>query len=584
MSSIALKDLLDFHAIVGDSLNQTDFVPRIPDWLVANTRLKGRPWSFKDHEFQLEIVTESKREMACQKCSQVGLTETEIRRVLGFLSMLVGATAIYTLPTRVFAMKFAKSRVDPVIDGSPYLSSLVKSGSNGSEFKQIGSGSFYLGGAQNASQAISIPADYLVQDEIDFSNAAALSSYESRLRHSDIRVRRQFSTPTISGYGVNLLMDSSTQAHYTCTCSRCNTTSILDFFRDVVIPGFTRDPMSFDKADLLDPSVRWQQAYLACPKCRRSLDADLATPSARRWVHTFPSRTLAGFYVKPYDVIKYNSTSSVLEQVKGYLRRQDYFNFVHGITYRSDENEVNLGTVGNNTTIEFQTEGEGCFMGVDVGKKLYITITKFVSGKLCVLAVMTLAASDRTAEDLVEVYRAYGCFRLVMDAAPEWSLVKKVISLIGEYAQPCVYVEVNQRKPEAFYVKQEDHGMVMAARTTCFDLLVALINKGSVMFPRCDEMTLVKKHLHGMKRTEEYDDNGNKTPRWTKISDEDHYFHSLMYSWLAYSLDEPDILISQEVGMISILGSASKGESVIETGMSMREALELAGVSIGRRT
>ena len=583
-----LQELMEFHASVYDGLNLGNFVERLPEWICTNTAVKNKAWSFDAHEFQLGILKEDKPEMGCQKCSQVGLTELEVRRILAFSAMNVGVTGIYTLPTRNFAMKFAKSRVDTVIDRSPTLLKLLKSGANGSEFKQVGTSSLYFGGAQNASQAISIPADYLCQDEIDFCNAAALSAYESRIRHSDMKIRRMFSTPTVSGYGINQYMDTSTKGRYTVKCSKCNTESALDFFKDVVIPGFDNDFDKFEKGDLSDPRIKVDEAYLACPSCRNPIDRDLADASRRRWVHAHPSRTAAGYYVKPFDLIKYNPVSSLITQIKGYIRKQDYINFVHGETYKSDETEINLGTVNNNTTEREQDSGEGCYMGVDVGKRLNIFIGKPINGKLVILKAMTLMSSDSTAEDLEYIFNQYKCYRMVIDSAPEWSLCKQLLGALGEFVHPCVYVNENPKKPEAFTVKDgpDDHNMLNAARTTTIDCVVADVNKGKVLFPQTDEMLTVKKHFQGMKKTEEFDETGQKVSKWTKISDEDHYFHALIYCWLACKVDNPEIYEASTVSPTNILGAmtAMRDSGVgLETGVGIREALSLVGINIGKR-
>lgn len=579
-----LAELLEFHASVHDSLNLGNFIDRLPAWMCSNTFVKGKPWSFEDHEFQLDILRESKPEVGVQKCSQVGITEEEVRRMLGFLAMSTGVTAIYTLPTRNFAMKFSKSRIDTVIDRSPYLIKLLKPGANGSEFKQIGSSSLYLGGAQNASQAISIPADYLVQDEIDFSNPGAVTAYESRIRHSDIKVRRQFSTPTISGYGISLVLDGSSQARYLCKCSKCGTESAIDFFRDVVVPGLDKEFDKFEKQDLRNDKYKVHEAYLACPKCRRSIDRDLADRNRRRWVHAYPSRSMAGYYIRPFDLMKYNPTHSVIDQIKGYARLQDYHNFVHGLTYKSDETEINLSTVTQNTTEQFQDFSEGCYMGVDVGKKLNVVILKQNGPRLDVIAIMTVDSSEDTAGELEMIYNRYGCYRMVIDSAPDWTLCKIVLSKMGTFAHPCVYVNENPRKPEMFTIKEDDNNILLASRTTVIDVVVSEVNKGRMHFPNCDEMGTFKKHLHGMKKTEEYDDTGQRQSKWTKISDEDHYFHALIYAYLASKIDEPDILEATSVAPTTVLGATmGGGGDTIETGMSLREALAYAGIVAGRR-
>lgn len=577
---MSLIELLEFHSNIKESVTVGSYLDRIVDWMSTNTYTKGRNWSFKDHEFQLGIVKDPRREMVVQKCSQVGITELEVRRALGFISLNIGVTVIYTLPTRNFAMKFSKGRIDPVITTSPYLKKLMVAGADGSEFKQIGSGFVYLGGSQNASQAISIPADYLVQDEIDFCNPAAVSAYESRIRHSDHKVKRVFSTPTVSGYGVNKAIQETSQASYSFKCKRCNKESFIDFFKDVVVPGFEREFAKFEKADIFDERIHWRDAYLTCPKCRCNIDEALADPSTRRWVHKYPNKDMAGYYIKPFDLMKYNPTAKVIEQIKGYERLQDYHNFVHGVTYKSDENEINIATVMNNSVLDFQHEAEGCYMGVDVGKKLRVTIIKHVDGKWNVVALYTVLSSSDTAGELETLYNQYGCYRMVIDSAPDWTLCKIMLSKLQTFTHPCVYVEENAKKPEAFYIKEDDNNMMLASRTVCLDMLVRVINKGDMLFPRCDEMSEVRTHFGGMKRVEHFDDNGQRKASWTKISENDHYFHSTLYAFLAARVDEPEVAEGVTVAPVGIMGATFNTPNMsTDMGVSIKDALHFMGIS-----
>lgn len=580
--SVMLSDCLEFVSSVRDGLKKGSYLDRTPKWICDYTHIDGKNWSFKDHEFQLAIVSEPSREMAVQKCSQVGISEVEIRKCMSFLCMNPGRSAIFTLPTATLSLKFSKSRVDPVIDQSKFLSKLVKAGSNGSDYKQIGTSGFYLGGAQTTAQAISIPADYLVHDEIDFSNQAALSAYESRITHSNFKIRRKVSTPTVTGYGINKELEDSTKNRYACRCSHCEKVVFVDFFNDVVIPGLDKPFSKFDASDLKNPKYKIEEAYLACPLCRRNIEESLRDSSRRQWVKEHPEREVAGYYIRPFDLMKYNPTVPVIKRIRSYRKIQDYHNFTHGVTYTSDENEVNLTVVESCKTSEFLYQGSGYYMGVDVGKKLYVTIGKHVGDKFVIVAYHLVNASEDTAGELKTIYDQYGCYRMVIDAAPEWSLCRTLMSLLGSSVNACVYVKENARKPGIYTIKEEDN-MLLACRTSAFNLMVSEINKRKFIFPMSDVMITVKEHLHGMKKVEEIDENEERVSTWAKIG-EDHYFHSTMYCWLASMQDEPDILDIPTVCPITVVGAQFASDYEIETGMSVREALALAGISFARRS
>ena len=100
-------------------------IEELSRWVSENTFLEGRPYSYKYHEYQKKILDCPAREVVIRKCSQVGISEIAVRRSLGLAGMLSNFTIIYTLPTATFASVLTKTRVNPVINESPYLSSIL---------------------------------------------------------------------------------------------------------------------------------------------------------------------------------------------------------------------------------------------------------------------------------------------------------------------------------------------------------------------------------------------------------------------------------------------------------------------------
>ena len=48
----------------------------------------GQPWSFKDHEFQREIIRDTSSRISVRKCSQVGLSEIMVQKLLAMAASL----------------------------------------------------------------------------------------------------------------------------------------------------------------------------------------------------------------------------------------------------------------------------------------------------------------------------------------------------------------------------------------------------------------------------------------------------------------------------------------------------------------
>ena len=163
--------------------SQATALDEISRWISDNTYIGGKPYSYLNHEYQKRILDSTAREIVIRKCSQVGISEMSIRRSLAMCGMIRNFVTIYTLPTATFAATIAKTRVNPVINESPYLKE-VCTGVDSVEVKQFGNSFLYLKGAASSNAPISIPADCLVHDELDFSDPEVISQYQSRLTHS----------------------------------------------------------------------------------------------------------------------------------------------------------------------------------------------------------------------------------------------------------------------------------------------------------------------------------------------------------------------------------------------------------------
>lgn len=246
-------------------IKQTFSTDLIPNWICDNTKLKGKPFSYKDHEYQLKIVQDPSPEKITMKCSQIGLSELTFRETLAILRMLPGTTAIYTMPSSKQVEKIVKTRIDPIIAESDDLLSCISNDVNSSEVKQFGLSFFYFNGTYGQTQAISTPADLIVHDEVDFSNLEVLTTYESRLTHSPYKFRREFSTPTLPGRGISARLENSRRHLNMCKCDHCSRWFLPDYYEHVKIPGYSSDLKQLTAANLHLTS--WRQAALHCPHC-----------------------------------------------------------------------------------------------------------------------------------------------------------------------------------------------------------------------------------------------------------------------------------------------------------------------------
>lgn len=533
-------------------------------WVCDNTRLGGEPFSFRDHEFQQAIVDDASNEVVVKKCSQVGLSEVQVRKVLGFLQVMSSVRAIWILPTRTFAQKFAKDRIDGVIRESPTLAAALNKGADSTEMKQFGGSTLYIQGSIGSTDAISVPARLLSIDELDFCDQGAVSKYASRLRHNlDGGIRYKFSTPTVSQYGITAEFARSDQKFYTVRCPGCAREVVPRFVRDVRIPGFDGDfAREFVREDLRNPRFRVDQAWLACPRCQAPLDRALADPDRRRWVAAYPEVPVSGYQVSPFDLIRYNPTPAVLRQLGEYAQVKDWYNFVLGLEYDSEDTGVVLEKVKTNTIIRPVPPEQGAYgtvMGIDVGKVSWMFVGKAIGNGYTDIIWVQQLRQDAEGGLKAQIQRMMGCYnphRLVIDGLPAFTLVDDLIKEDTEQRVYACYYDTQRRvKRVAVYRVDEAERKVVAHRSKSLDVVRTRVNQGRVRFPQMeDEMAVVREHLSGLKRIERKDENGDIDVIWERTGVGDHYFHALNYMNMAEAMTEQDGLVVLPPGLINISG------------------------------
>lgn len=535
-------------------------------WIEQNTSHPKNPrvnWNFKNHEFQKDIIDCDARDAVIKKVSQVGLSEVIVRTVLALCEIYNNRTAILTLPTSSFAKKFAKTRIDPVIDNSEMLSEDVSKENNSTELKQIASSFLYIAGTFGEKSAISVPGDFLAHDEVDFSNQDVLSNFASRLGHEDTeqgdrKIRRQFSTPTIPKFGISALYEDSSQALYAVKHDRCGQWVMPKFIDDVVLPGFDDSLWAFSREDLTNPKVDPKKAWVKCPGCGKEITVEnLATPEKRQWVHAHPQVDQVGFWVQSFDAPTINPPSKTIEQVKEYRNKRDWLNFKVGVEFEDAENSFIESAVDSHRgewVRPHDRAADGCVFGLDVGKTSHLLIGKKVGRKIHIIHAERVRQTGR--DDLKEILKErmeqYGIAKGVLDAAPDFTTAMTLIDA-GYDGQiwACQYVR-QQPKALTSYTLDEAEQVVKAHRTRTLNEAAKLHNSGRVTWCDSNEIYEIKNNLGNIKKLQRDTAEGEALEYWTKIGP-DHYAHALNY-----------LLIAADMAF----GDSGKPPLVLATGLS----------------
>ena len=520
------------------------------EWIIANTshpKDESKPWSFKGHEFQIDILNDPTNYVPISKCSQVGVSEIFARWVLGILAILSRSTAIYTLPTYGQVKDFSPLRLEPIIEASPYLTELLSKDVDNSGMKRIGDSHLLVRGAFTQRSAISTPAGILVNDEVNFSDPVAMTTFISRLGHeADGGLHRLFSTPTVFGYGISAALEETDRRRYGVRCYSCHEMVFPIFMDDVKIPGFDETLENFDRDDLSNPSYKIKESYLSCPKCRAEITQNnLLDVSTREWVPEFPDKEHHGYQVYPFEAPGIKTPYRVLKDLKTYKRRADWVNFAIGDAFEDGDTSFLQDSMDHSPVSLVITPrpnaAEGCVMGIDVGKTSNIVIGKPLGrGRVDLVWAERVRQTGEGAllQRINELHEWFGVAIGVIDAGPDFTTAMAYSqgNLIGE-AYACYYTRAMSVNSLSHLTTNDEEAIIKAVRTESLNQLAKMVNARRMGIPIHPEMPVLKQHLRALKKVKNYNQSGEEVVNWVNTGP-DHYGHALNYMNMAAELVE----------------------------------------------
>ena len=529
----------------------------LPEWIVKNTKINGQPFSFKNHEYQEEIARDESQEVVVRKCAQVGISELSARMALALTNVIPGYTAIYTLPTAKFAAVFMRTRIDPVIQSSEYLSQAVHQSTDNADVKRFGDSYIYMKGSQSTNSPLSIPCDHLFHDEIDASDQEVLSVYQSRLTHSIYKRKTKLSTPTLPKFGIDYEFYRSRRHFNMVKCNHCNAWFAPDYYKHVKVPGSTMDLKEVTKQNLF--SINYREAFVECPSCGK---APSLQPEHRQWVCENPDENFvaAGYQVTPFDAPNIISPGYLIEASTQYRKRTDFDNQNLGIPAEDKDatltqEELQAGLVENPGL----GWGYGTVMGLDMGLLCHCVIAApKPDGTFPIVHTEVISLGD-VQKRRKELARQYRVRITVVDSLPYTETVIRMQeedpNLYGAFYMETKTLDTHVVKDrEADKEKGTmDLRQVNVNRNKAFDALMGDVRAGFVTKVKDENDDLWIAHMQDMKRVKGYDQENELRYVWRKSQGgDDHFHHATLYAWVAgHMLGVSRPLIIMPTGIMS---------------------------------
>jgi hypothetical protein len=498
------------------------------EWVQQHRKMlaPGKPLDFATHQYLVKLHQETAGKTVIKKAAQRGISEVAISLALWSCDSGRGNT-LYVFPTVTHISDFSSARFNPAIEGSPYLSGIVVSGSESGgvervQLKRIRSNFLYLRGAQvgptgNAPGLKSIDASTLILDELDEMPEAAIPIAEKRLLHATDPIAWYISTPSYPGYGIDELYAGSSQNEWLIKCDACG---------HWTLPTIEQVVTEWDE---LGRPVAWHgqaegRAWIACEHCGGELDR-----LSGQWVAGYPDREIAGYH----PTVFCSPWGNLLEIVEGLQttdesKRKEIYNQNLGECY------VPVGVNLTGVTLDacrqdyapFIPDGDS-YAGIDVGNLLNITI-RTKDGRQAHYGEVP------TFEEIAYLLDRYRVRRAVMDAGPEYHKARGL-----QASQPkgrvwlCFY-NLNDTKDDELCRWDKKKGIVQADRTRAIDRLIdKILNRDGWTLPaNARNLPNYYGQMTASVRVVEENTKGIPVARWVH-SQPDHALHSEVYCMLA---------------------------------------------------
>lgn len=521
-------------------------------WITRHTKLEGKSFSFKGHEYQKDIIDDPAKTLYCVKSAQTGMTEIFARWALGAAVTQENFTIITTFPASADAQKFAAARLQPVIDSSPAIRHSLSKHVDSVELKKFGENSFiYTRGTFSETGALSVPADLLIHDEVDKSDQDNLATYVSRLQHKPTKMRRLFSTPTVEKFGISACAANSKRKRQLWTCSHCNHTWLPSFEEDIHIPGWDRPKKEITKQNIKD--VRWAEAKMLCPSCLKVPDSDV---SYRQWVveNLHDNYDDVTYYVTPFTAPSFLTPPYLVKAVADFSKWSEYCNQVLGLTAEDQDESLTRTDVENSLVQADLTDSGVHYMGVDMGLLCRITVGRqVVNGPFLVVhrEFVSYTKLEARKDELIRQYRIVGS---VYDAFPYTDIITRITDY-DPNARGAVYV--NKKSTELYVLKDQDEDVeegklniraIHINREIAFDHLMTMFKERRIFVQKSEKDEEWLNQMLDMKRVQQFDKHGGLVYKWVKTTGNDHYHHSLLYCVMASMLSGAVQVTSEKAG------------------------------------
>lgn len=494
------------------------------EW-VKGIILDGNPFVYDKHEYLRLPYSDFHPWTVEEKAAQLGLTSKAMLKVSYGCRYETYRGILYLFPSKTDVTEFSKGRITPLIEDNPdTLGAWIKDvrGSDSANLKRIWNSIVYFRGMQSRIGLKSVPADYIVFDEIDEAPEKKIDMAMERMGHSEFKHVNMLSNPTLPDYGINRQFKLTDQRYWLLKCPKCNHyTCMEDTFPDCII------------------ELRSGKVIRACMKCHSELD-----PARGQWVAKKPRVEDRRGYHYSQLFSAFVPPKEILDKFRTTRNLTDFYNLKIGVAYVEAENRLSIQEILDLCSFDgIQASDPGpCSMGVDQGSDLHVVIGKKHSSCAGKIVHLGVYKEWEELDGLMENFKVQRC---VVDAQPETRNARAFAKRFNKDGRMRVYLNWYNVHQKGSYRWNEKDMTVQENRTEALDASHRELKDKEIVLPKhCDITEVFAEHCHNIaKKLEEDEDTGSKIYNYVKLGP-DHFRHAFNYETIARQ-NMPDLLFPQ---------------------------------------
>lgn len=484
----------------------------------------GQPIEFQKHRFLYDVYNDLSPRQVMLKAPQVGATTMNIVKTF-WVAKKLQRDIIYTLPTQSDVQDMAGGKVNRVVAQNPVIASWVRD-HDSVEQKAVGSNIVYYRGTFSAKQAMMVSSRLNAHDEVDASDAAVITQYETRLQAEEGGWTWLWSHPSLAGFGVDIYWQQSDKKEWFVKCASCGSCSPLEW------PG----------------SVSRELGQYVCRECGAAI-SDLQRQGGQwrdREGRPWKGKVLTGDRFSGWHVSQlicpWISAKAILEAYDDPNKGEQYFwNYVLGLPFVGSENKIMPEVVLKNVDSRVNSQGPTVVIGVDTGLPVHYVLMNpegaFFAAKR--------TPEQRPYEELGRLLDRFDRSMLVADQGGDLIGVRQLQARFPGRVFLCHYRRDRKSQSIIKWGSDQEAGSVVVDRNRMIQLVVEqLRDPGRIRLNGTkDDWRELAVHFGNMHRVAKETSFGVEHS-WER-SGPDHFAHALVYAMVGldrFSEQEAKIL------------------------------------------